>query len=365
MKISNRFFSTILFISIFLAVGIFVFGCSDSNGPDDDNQDTLDPVIPDTAEMIRPDSTSPGSIQFVGSFNVITNGVPQGIAMKNDIIFVGDDQRVRAISVSNPSSPSQLAQFPSSSSNYVTGMAIQGNYLYVVFENRLRIFDITSPISPAEAGSLSLGGSCRDIAIFGDYAFVGKYTDGLAVIDISNPNSPSVIATWFSYPTYSLTMGAGGILYTGSQTSFRVFQLNAVQPESLSLIYSRYPRGETAFDMDYAYGHLYVASGKVNLGSNNGIFNIQSRSFIGDVFTDTTDYVCKGVSVDGNRAYVIDGSLTGESNLYMYYTYNPAAAYLADVASLSNQASAILAKDGYIYVLCKTSLLVYRNSLIS
>jgi len=244
-------------------------------------------------------------------------------------------------------------------------MAIRGNYLYVVFENRLRIFDITSPISPAEAGTLSLGGSCRDIAVFGDYAFVGKYTDGLVVVDISDPSSPSVTATWFSYPTYALTMGAGGILYAGSQTSFRVFQLNVVQPESLSLIYSRYPRGETAFDMDYAYGHLYIASGKVNLGSNNGIFNIQSRSFIGDVFTDTTDYVCKGVSVDGNRAYVIDGSLTGESNLYLYYTYNPAAAYLADVVSLSDQASAILAKDGYVYVLCKTSLLVYRNSLIS
>ncbi len=366
MHTRYRFFSFFLFITILAGVSFFAFGCSDTNGPDDnDNNDTLDPVLPDTSEGIRPDSASPGALDFVGSFNVITNGVPQGIAMKDDILYVGDGQMIRALDVGNPSSPSQLAHFPTASSNYVTGMAVKGNFLYCVFENRLRVFDIASVVSPAEAGTLSLGGSCRDIAIFGDYAFVGKYSDGLIVLDISNPTSPQIVETWFSYPSYSVVVGAGGILYAGSQTSFRVFQLDITEPESLSLIYTKYPNGETGFDLDYAYGHLFIAAGKASLASNNGLFNIQSRSYMANVYSDTTDYVCKGVSVEGNLAYVIDGSLSGESNLYMYYTYNPALSFRADFASLSDQASAVLAKEGYIYVLCKTSLLIYRNSTIT
>jgi len=366
MKNRYRYSALVLFITILAAVSLLAFGCSDTNGPDDnDDNDTLDPVLPDTSEGIRPDSGSTGALDYIGSFNVISNGVPQGIAIKDEILFVGDGQMIRALDVGNPASPAQLSQFPTSSSNYVTGLAIKGNYLYGVFENRLRVFDIASAISPAEAGTLSLGGSCRDIAIFGDYAFVGKYSDGLIVLDISNPTSPQIVETWFSYPSYSVVVGAGGILYAGSQTSFRVFQLDITEPESLGLIYTKYPYGETAFDLDYAYGHLFIAAGKASLASNNGLFNIQSRSYMANVYSDTTDYVCKGVSVEGNLAYVIDGSLSGESNLYMYYTYNPALSFRADFVNLSDQASAVLAKEGYIYILCKTSLQIYRNSTIT
>ncbi len=341
-------------------------GCSDSNGPDGDGPDTTQPNIPDTSEGIRPDSTSAGFLEYIGVYNVIGNGVSQGIAMKDEYLYVGDGQRIKVLDVSDPGSPSQLAEFPSTSSNYITGLAIQGNYLYAVFENRLRIFDISSAISPAEIGSLSIGGSCRDIDIFGDYVFVGRYSSGLTGIDASDVFAPETIKTWFSYPAYSLTIGAGGLLYVGSESNYKIFQLDIMQPESLSQVATTYPSGETGFDMDYIYGHLFVASGKAEMASNNGIFSIKSRDFISlDVFTDTTDFVCKGVAVEGNSAYVIDASTSGNSNLYLYYVYNPSAAYRADYEDLSAEAVSILVKDGYIYILCKTRLLVYSHNIIS
>lgn len=365
MKTTKKLISSLLFIAIIAIVSTIAFGCSESNGPNGDDSDTTDPNIPDTAEASRPDSTAAGILQYFGVYNIISNGVSQGIAMKDDILYIGDGQQIRALDVSNPESPSQLAVFPTTSSEYITGMTIDGNLLYAVFQDKLRIFDITSAISPTEIGTLSLGGNARDIDVFGDYLFVGRYSDGICAIDAHDPTSPAIIDTWFSYPTYSLAVGAGGLLYAGPESNFRVFQLNVYQPESLYQVTFTYPDGETAFDMEYIYGHLFVASGKTDFASNTGIFNIQSRNNLVDVYSDTTDYVCKAVAVEGNCAYVIDANLSGESNLYFYYAYNPAAAFRADNVVLTDEAASIYAKNDYIYVLCKNSLLIYKRNIIS
>jgi len=355
-------FSVFIFAAIILSVALFAPGCSETNGNNGNPPDTTD--TPDTTEGIRPDSTGPGELELQATFNVIGNGVSQGLALYDNVLYVGDGQKIRGIDVSNPGSPSQLSYFPTTTYDYVTGLAVQGNNLYALYGDVLRIYDISNPIAPLDVGGVELPGNGRDIDLFGDYAFVGRIGSGVAVVDISTSSAPEEINTYFSYPAYSLTIGAGR-LYTAGQTGYLASQLNISEPESVFSISQTYPPGETAFDMDYIYEHLFIAAGKTSLSRNDGIFTIHSKNYLNDVFADTTDYVCQGVSVEGNFAFVIDASTSGDSKLYMYFAYNPANTYLAESISLTNEAVAVLAEGNYIYVLCRTSLLIYRHDLIT
>ncbi len=363
-----KFYKIALLISIIFTVGILMSlsaGCSEGNGPDNNVPPDTTDSPPDTTEGGRPDSTGPGSIILEGSLNIIGNGVAQGLAKLGDVLFVGDGQIVRSIEVGNPGAPSQLAQFQSSGGGYVLGLAVEGNLLFGMFDNTLGIFDISLPVSPTEVGSVELSSSgARDIAVLGNYVYIGRVGMGLSVVDIHDITDPVELETYFSYPTYSLTIGAGR-LFSGAQTGFLLRRFDISDPESLAVIAQTYPHGETAFDMDYIYEHLFLAAGKTSLAGNDGIFTIHEKNSLSRVFTDTTALVCVGVSVEGNSAFVVDASTSGESNLYHYYAYNPAAAYLANQISLPDKAVTILAEGDFVYVLCSSRLLIYRHSIVS
>jgi len=54
----------------------------------------------------------------------------------------------------------------------------------------LKIVDFTIPSEPAELGSIILPTQLRDVTVNGDYAYVADWTDGLRIINISDPSNP-------------------------------------------------------------------------------------------------------------------------------------------------------------------------------
>jgi len=346
------------------AVGIVVFyGCSSSGGPDSGNGEPPDTTdgVPDTTEAVRPDSTGPGVLTPCGYLNIFTNGTALGLAKEDNYLFIGDGNYIKVVDVANPSLPGLVSSFPNPSYDAVAGIGVEGNRVYGVFENKLKIFDIGSPVSPVELSSLTLTYSgARGIAICGNYAFIGRRGMGVSIVDISNPSDPIELDVVTDYQTYSLTIGAGR-LFVGEETGFKVWRLDIADPDSLVQLGATYPTGETAFDMDYFCEHLFLAAGKSDEFSSTGIFTVLDKHGLIEVFTDTTQYICKGVAVEGNYAYVIDADVSGASNLYVYETFNPANTYRAHTQPLPAEARAVLADDGYIYVLCVSRLMIYRH----
>ena len=191
---------------------------------------------------------------------------------------------------------------------------------------------------------------------------------GLSIVDISDPSQPEEITRMEDYPANCIVFG-GGRLYVakeygvGYPTSQRVWQLDPTYPDSLQQLFYADPPGNSAFDLDYIYHHLFVASGLNSVSSTIGKFNILSKSGLSLVYSDNTNYNCTGISVNGNYIYVIDrDQLSGASNLYVYEAYDPASAYKAHEVALTSTAKDVLASDGYVYLLCVDKLLVYRHS---
>jgi hypothetical protein len=139
-------------------------------------------------------------------------------------------------------------------------VAVSGSYAYVADGvNGLRVIDISNPGSPTLratcATTIAFG-----VAVSGSYAYVADYTSGLRVIDISNPASPTVSAT-------RATGNALGVVVSGS------------------------------------YAYVADVSGLLVIDiSNPG--SPTSVGALGTVFA-------QGVAVSGSRAYVADGSYPG------------------------------------------------------
>ena len=87
---------------------------------------------------------------------------------------------------------------------HVTSVAISGNYAYLTAfdSDRLTVIDISNPASPTIVASLHDSvnlATPADVAVSGDYAYVadqtGSSNTNLAVVDISNPLSPTVVGS--------------------------------------------------------------------------------------------------------------------------------------------------------------------------
>jgi len=71
------------------------------------------------------------------------------------------------------------------------GLDINDNYAYTAaYYEGLRILDISNPTSPSEIGHYNTGGRAVDVEVSGSFAYVADMEGGLRVIKISNPTTP-------------------------------------------------------------------------------------------------------------------------------------------------------------------------------
>jgi hypothetical protein len=123
------------------------------------------------------------------------------------------------VDISSPSAPSVVATLHNNSLPapwagsgalaHACAVAISGNYAYLTaaYSNRLTVIDISNPLSPTIVASLQDGTNLNfpvDVAVRGGYAFVADQisTGRLTVVDVRDPTSPqvagSLASTWLN-----------------------------------------------------------------------------------------------------------------------------------------------------------------------
>ena len=87
-----------------------------------------------------------------------------------------------------------------------------GNYAYVADDsNGLVIVDVTNPASPTLKGNYYTAGYSMGVAVAGNYAYVADYSNGLVIVDVSNPAAPTLKGS-YNTAGNSLWSGSGGKL---------------------------------------------------------------------------------------------------------------------------------------------------------
>jgi hypothetical protein len=157
------------------------------------------------------DSSNP---QAVGHWHCPDWGFAHDIVFRDSEVFIANDYSgLRIVCVSNPLEPREIGVC--STMSYARGIALSGRYAYVaeryltgVFE----VFDISDPSHPRRLGSYQSQYAFMDVAVSDDYAYVAAAGGGLLVLDVSDPNSPRLVARDTIGMAYGVAV-AGGFVY--------------------------------------------------------------------------------------------------------------------------------------------------------
>ena len=124
--------------------------------------------------------------------------VPTSISLQGNYAYVGGSSKVTIVNITTPESSAIVGSpFTTMKTGTVTDLKAVGSYLYVV-DDWLEIWDISNPTSPTFKGAYSIGGptSSKRLDVNSKYAFVTDSAKHIQTIDISNPASPALYATY-------------------------------------------------------------------------------------------------------------------------------------------------------------------------
>lgn len=131
----------------------------------------------------------------------------RGTRLYASLIFAGQEA---VLDVSNPAAPVELNRWTTPGAfTHSSSTSTDGNYLFTTDENStgfLTVYDISNPGSVTEVARWSANPNAivHNIRVKGDTAFVSYYTEGVRLLDISDPETP---AEFGYYDTWS---GASG-----------------------------------------------------------------------------------------------------------------------------------------------------------
>jgi hypothetical protein len=207
------------------------------------------------------DHTNPA---FLSRFN--TGGQVQTVYVSNNYAYIGVygvGLSTIIVDISNPSIPVLACNY----NKYDTPceIVVKGNYAYLSHGYSMEVLDISNPIMPESIGYYSnppgTGIFLKDICVVGDYIYAANYgiEQGLAILDISNPHSPSLAANYL-LPHGNMgcwtVAGQGNYAYIGNyfHSGFFSFDVtNKSAPVLLDSCYVAWEPQRIAVRGQYAY----------------------------------------------------------------------------------------------------------------
>ena len=158
------------------------------------------------SDLVVLDIANLSDIGLVGSGDTMS---ARDVKISGDYAYVADLNSVKVFNVANP------PDFPIDGSYncMAMGIAVNGTIAYVSGIEQLTVLDIVAPV-PSLLGSCELPGWGMDVVLSGSYALVADYSEGLQIIDISDPANPKIAAP--DGANYDTPGAAQGITLSGS-----------------------------------------------------------------------------------------------------------------------------------------------------
>ncbi|MBN2015133.1 MAG: hypothetical protein JW778_08135, partial [Candidatus Altiarchaeota archaeon] len=168
------------------------------------------------------------------------------------------------------------------------------------------IFILTLSIGVVNAqcivGSVDTPGFAHDVFVVGDIAYVADYSNGLQIINVSDPTDPQIISE-FSGPTSALGVFVkDDIAYVADDWQQTVYIINVANPGSPGL-YNAYYTGGYPLDVFVKDNIAYIADGPGGL-KIIGVSNPWSPNPLATYTPSGTFNSASGVFVKDNTAYL-------------------------------------------------------------
>jgi len=275
------------------------------------------------------------------------SGTILSVELQGDIAVVGDQQGILLLDVSNSASPIQISRLQLG--GQIKDLFVRNNLVYAANGTGfLQIVDITNPFAPRLRGQLTIPVSGEAIDVVGDRAAIAAHNGGLIMVDIHNPDAPTVLGG--SGPILGSTYDVryiGDRVYVASISGLAIFDVSDPSHPTQLVFYNTITNNNAnaeAVDVDGNYAYLAVGvAGLLILdisvptaphviasidtpGSTSGVQVVGSKAYLADQdgglqvvdlqtpdqprlagALDTAGYVCR-LSVVGSLAYLADSS---------------------------------------------------------
>ncbi len=271
------------------------------------------------AGLVIVDVRNPPSPRGIASLDV--GFPPLSIQAEGSLVAVaGGLAGVALIDVSSPTAPIQVSMLRVSASK----LAIQGRYAYLSDKDGyLRIADLSNPNSPNIVAELQVEGRPQEVVVVGNYAYLVVNTK-LLVIDVSSPNSPSVVGTLERPAQLVAVANANNGLraYIDSVDYGGIEVIDVSDPAQLGVLGEHFV-GARLMKL-VARGDMLYATFNDWWGSAKGLRIIDVSDSSNPITTavELTGGGAYGLDVWGDYAYVADGS-AGLKILDIRDSYNP------------------------------------------
>ncbi len=130
-------------------------------------------------------------IERAATFN--PNGVLDGasfLKVRGEFIYMTTPRGVVVVNIDNPTSPELVTEIPIAGARYVDHMF---RYLFVTSDKGLHIVDVTEQTAPKIVPDAFIPlADAQNLHVARTYAYVAAGREGMAIIDVKNPERPSV-----------------------------------------------------------------------------------------------------------------------------------------------------------------------------
>lgn len=234
--------------------------------------------------------------------------------------------------------PELIGSFDTTGQAY--SVAVSGDTVYVAdLLEGLQIIDVSEPGTPTLRGAYDTPDFAYDVAISGTTAYVADFGAGLQIIDASDPDSPAL------FGSLDTTGSARNVAVSGSTVcvaddSEGLVIIDASEPGTPTVA-GTYATPDRAFGVTICGSFAYVAD--YSSMQIIDISNPSSPSFVGEY--DTSGFSV-GIAVSGDKAYLANSA----SGIQIIDVSDPAAPALLSTFATQDNARKISISGDTAYV---------------
>jgi formylglycine-generating enzyme required for sulfatase activity len=254
------------------------------------------------------DVSDPRNPVLLGKNNTLSFGV-QRMDYHDGYVYIAHRSKgMQVVDVSNPENPNIVANYQQVLGQ-VNDVEVAGSRAYLASNNesRFHVIDVSSPGSLTPVGALTTAHGTQAVALSGAYAYLAQQSNGVEIIDLSDPHSPRSVGYYTNSDLLVMDVSVEGsqLFAAGIDTSTYGARLDIV---SISNPANPSGEGEIILPTDRAWvREVEVASSVAYLADEAGldivdVSNPNSPNLLG-TFPTVGDNN-EEVAVKGNYAYV-------------------------------------------------------------
>ena len=233
------------------------------------------------------------------------------IVLKDNVAYAAGTGGLWTINVANISSPNQLgAHRPTGATGrggaQIYGMALNNNTLYCFMRtNGMAVIDVSNPSSLSPVRNILYNGddSYERGIVDGNFLYVAAHDNGVRVFDVSSPNNPQYVTTVATNNVYALAKSGNYLCVADGRVGLSVVDIS--NPSSPVLM-TTLATNSLAQDVVISGNYAYVAVGSAGMD----IFDISNPLQPTFVTNYHVDGFTNRLNVAGGFAYLANWEVT-------------------------------------------------------